>query len=185
MATAPDTMAPETATEPEGLYEVVEGQVVEKPLMGAYGVQIASMLQTFMDTFARSNGLGQAVAEMLFRIDPDRRLARRPDVAFIAVDRWPLGRRAPNTAAWEVVPDLAVEVISPQNKTLDDLKKLEEYFRAGTRMVWIVLPSVDKVYVYESPTAVTILALGDTLDGGAVLPGFRLPLRTLFGDEAD
>jgi Uma2 family endonuclease len=185
MATDTDTMTQATEIEPEGFYEVVEGQVVEKPLMGVYELEIASFLQTIMDSFARSNSLGRAVTEMLFRIDPESTLARRPDVAFIAEQRWPLRRRGPKTAAWEVVPDLAVEVISPRNKTLDDLKKLEEYFRAGTRMVWIVLPNVDKVYVYESPTAVTILALGDTLDGGAVLPGFRLPLRTLFGDEAD
>src|SRR5260370_12220818 len=152
--------------------------------MGADEVEIASCLQGLMAAFARSNGLGRVVTEMLFRIDPERKLERRPDVAFIAHERWPLERRAPGTAAWAIVPDLAVEVISPNNRTVDDFVKLEEYFRAGTRVVWLVIPNVAKVYVYDSPTSVPILALGDDLHGGAVLPGVRLPLATLFGDGA-
>jgi Uma2 family endonuclease len=102
----------------------------------------------------------------------------------VAHERWPIERRAPQAAAWEVVPDLAVEIVSPTNKGYDDAIKLEEYFRAGTRLVWVVYPPTSKVYVYGSPTSVRILALGDELDGGAVLPGFRLPLATLFGPEA-
>lgn len=185
MATVTEIQAPVIEAEPEGLYEVVDGKVVEKPAMGAYEVEVASYLQGLIDTFARANGLGRAVSDMLFRIDPRRRLERRPDVAFVAKERWPIERRAPKTSAWEIVPDLAVEIISPNNKTVDDARKLEDYFRAGVRAVWIVYPDVNKVYVYASPTEVTILALGDELDGGAVLPGFRLGLRELFGEESE
>ena len=110
-------------------------------------------------------------------------MKRRPDVSFVSSSRWPLDRGIPRTSAWDVVPDLAVEVVSPTNTAEAVLAKLEEYFRAGTRLVWVVFPDQEKVYVYESPTTVRILQAGDDLDGGAVLPGFRYSLAELFGDE--
>lgn len=167
--------------EPAGLYEVVDGVVVEKPAMGAYEIEIASILQDMLGPFARSQRLGRVVSEMLFRLDVERKRDRRPDVAFVSHQRWPIERRAPRTAAWEVVPDLAIEVLSPNNKTVDDAAKLEEYFQAGVRAVWLVFPEAGKVYVYTSTTSVTILPRESTLEGGEVLPGFRLALAELFG----
>jgi len=78
---------------------------------------------------------------------------------------------------------LAAEVMGPTNTAEAVLDRLEEYFQAGVRLVWVVLPRHGKGYVYESPTSVRILQVGDDLDGGAVLPGFRLSLAELFGDE--
>src|SRR5438093_10625301 len=163
MATATALNAPPATIEPEGLYEVVDGQIVATPPMGAFEVELASILQNWMGPFARSNHLGRVVTELLFVIDPARGRERRPDVAFVSHERWPIDRRAPKAAAWEVVPDLAVEIISPTNRGCDDAIKLEEYFRAGTRMIWVVYPPTSKVYVYDSPTSVRILALGDDL----------------------
>jgi Uma2 family endonuclease len=168
--------------EPEGLYEVIDEQIVEKPPMGAYEIELASFLQGVLDTFARANGRGRAVTEMLFRLTIEPRLDRRPDVAFISNERWPMDRRAPRAAAWEVVPDLAIEVISPSNRTADDLRAVEDYFRAGSRQVWLVVPGVNRVYVFTSPTSVTIRSLGEAIDGGDLLPGFSLTLLDLFGD---
>jgi Uma2 family endonuclease len=194
MATAPGTLSPTdvppTASpppptpldEPEGLYEVIDDQILEKPPMGAYEVELASFLQGVLDTFARTNGLGRAVTEMLFRIDPDRPLDRRPDVAFVSAARWPVEQRAPRAASWEVVPDLAVEVVSPSNRTADDLRAVEDYFRAGSRLVWLVVPGIARVYVYSSPTAVSFRSLGESIDGADLLPGFSLSLAELFGD---
>ena len=169
--------------EPEGPYEVVDGQVVEKPAMGAYEGEIACLLMEPMLVHVRAKALGRVVSEILFRIDAQRKLNRRPDVAFVSHERWPIGRRAPRTAAWDVVPDLAVEVLSPSNRSVDDLGKVDEYFRAGVRLVWVVYPTLDKVLVHESPTSIRVLTRGDTLDGGEVVPGFSLPLAELFGDE--
>ena len=81
------------------------------------------------------------------------------------------------------MPDLAVEITSPSNTADDEMQKLDEYFRAGTRAVWQFYPGQNRVYVYDSPTTVRILQAGDTLDGGTVLPGFRLPLAELWGEE--
>ena len=112
-------------------YEVVDGEVVENPPMGAMESILASLLQDLMGTIARSNGLGRVVTETLFCIDRARNLKCRPDLAFVSTARWPLRRPAPRTEAWDVVPDLAVEVVSKSNTADQIAMKIDEYFQAG------------------------------------------------------
>ena len=117
---------------------------------------------------------------MLFRIDRATELQLRPDVAFVSHARWPRDRPAPREAAWDVVPDLAVEVVSPSNSANEVIDKLHEYFQAGVQRVWVVYPKTSEVYVYEAPQRVRIFGRTDELDGGAILPGVRLPMAHLF-----
>lgn len=173
------------ATEPEGLYEVVDGRVVEKPPMGSYESELASILQEILGPFARSRGLGRVLTEMIFDLRPAVDRQRRPDVAFVSASSCPLHLRAPKVAAWAVVPELAVEIVSPTNPATEILAKVEEYFLAGSRAVWVVYPELAKLYAYDSPTSVRVLAPGDDLDGGAILPGFRVPVADLFGPAAE
>jgi Uma2 family endonuclease len=123
------------------------------------------------------------VSEMLFKLDPSSRQKRRPDVAFISYARWPRNRPVPGEEFWEFVPDLAIEVISPTNSAVDVVKKLEEYFRAGMRLVWVVYPTEKLVYCYRSKTDIRVFGPTDELEGDPVLPGVRLPVRALFGVE--
>ncbi|HMB08628.1 MAG TPA: Uma2 family endonuclease [Isosphaeraceae bacterium] len=182
---ATTTPLPEIAPPKEDmLYEVVNGQVVERT-MGADSTWIASMLNQILGSFALTHQLGRAVVEMRFRIDRAKDLQRRPDMAFVPFDRWPRSRQVPEGATWDVVPDLAVEIISPSNTADGVMAKVEEYFRAGPRLVWAIDPNQCQVYAYESPTSVRILQVGDDLDGGAVVPGFRLPIAVLFEDEPE
>jgi Uma2 family endonuclease len=162
-------------------YEVVDGQIVDNSPMGARESILASFLQELLGPFSRSTQLGRVVTETLFLLDRSRRLKRRPDVAFVSAKRWSLEREVPDTEAWGVIPDLAVEVISKSNSASAVASKIEEYFQAGVRLVWVIYPATNKIYVYDSPTRVRILELGDELDGGEVIPGFRVPLSTLFG----
>jgi Uma2 family endonuclease len=60
--------------------------------------------------------------------------------------------------------------------------KIEQYFHAGVRQVWVVYPVTSKVQVYDSPTRVKILQVGDELPGDPLIPGFRLSLSVLFGE---
>lgn len=147
--------------------------------MGAYEIRIASVLTMYLETFARQHQLGRAVQEMLFDLITVHR-KRRPDVAFVSYDRWPRQRRVPRTEAWEVVPNLVVEVVSPTDRMDDTIDKVAEYFRAGVECVWVSLPSQEQIYVYDSPTQVRILTRTDELCGEPVLPQFRLPLTALF-----
>jgi Uma2 family endonuclease len=193
MATAtfpPDLPRPATSVEPlsleppgDVLYEVVDGRIVELPPMGAYECDIANFLAELLNEHARKSRLGRAVVELLFRIDVARDLKRRPDLAFVSATRWPYGKRVPRGEAWDMIPNLAVEVVSKSNTGEEILAKLGDYFETGTDSVWVIYPSARQVYVYTSTTEVRILAEPANLDGGNILPGFQLSLNRLFEDE--
>ena len=166
------------------LYEVVDGQVVEKT-MGAFETGIASLLVEILGPFARANRLGRFFNEMLFRIDIGQDLQRRPDVAFMSHARWPYNRRVPDVPVWDMVPDLAIEVISPSNSASAVHRKVHDYFKAGVSRVWVVYPEQAEVYIYSSPKQIEVVGVGQELDGGDLLPGFRLPVAVLFEDEPE
>jgi Uma2 family endonuclease len=172
------------AQDDDVLYEVIDGKAVELAPMGAYDVWLASELTEYLKSFARQHQLGRAVQEMLFDLGPTLQRKRRPDVAFVSYDRWPRQQRVPRTEAWEVVPNLAVEVVSPTDRVDDLMDKIGEYFRAGVECVWVVLPAQQQVHVYESPTSVRIFSRADTLRGEPLLPHFQLQLAALF-DESE
>jgi Uma2 family endonuclease len=165
--------------EPEGLYEVVDGRIVEKT-RGAYENLLAGLFYGVIDGYAEAHRLGRAVIEMIFNFRPQVNRERRPDVAFISFERWARDRRVPRTRSWAVIPDLAVEIVSRTNTVDEVADELEEYFQVGVRQVWVVYPVHAKIYVYSSTTSVQILTRGDELDGGLVLPGFRRPVSDLF-----
>src|SRR5688572_10774626 len=164
------------------LYEVGDNPVVELAPMGAYEVSLATLLAARLETFARQHQPGRAVQEMLFDLTIATGRKRRPDVAFVSFERWPQHRRIPRTDAWEVVPNLAVEVISRTDSGDHIVDKVAEYFHAGVERVWVVFPSQEQVYTYDSPTSVRILTRSDELSGDPILPNFRLPLVELFED---
>jgi len=151
--------------------------------MSSYATWIASRLQTRLDSFAEPRKLGTVVDEMLFIFDAQRDIRRRPDVAFVSAARWPLDQPVPKTGDWEVVPDLAVEVISPTYAMEAVIAKLTEYFRFGVKQVCVVLPTAEQVYIYDAPDAVRVLTTADQIEGGTLLPGFRLSVAAIFSRE--
>jgi Uma2 family endonuclease len=166
------------------LYEVVDGEILEKTV-GVQESEIATLLIEFLAPFVRAHRLGKVLGEMIFRINIIKDLQRRPDVAFVSSARWPIKRRVPDTAVWDLVPDLAIEVISPTNAAVDVQTKIHEYFEAGVRSVWVIYPKQKSIHVYASTTQIQGLQLGDELDGGELIPGFRLPLAALFEDDPE
>ena len=162
----------------DGLYETVNGQRIEVPV-GAKELFIGGTILEYLRQFLRTDPRGWAVAETLFRLRDDPRLERRPDVAFVPYDRWP-GPEIPETDPWPVCPALAVEVVSRSN-TVDEIQaKIHEYFAHGAVLVWVVHPRQEQVHVYESPKHIRVLDAQDTLDGGMLLPGFRVVVAKLF-----
>lgn len=143
--------------EPDGLFEVIDGRIVEKP-MGVYECWFASVVFGELDPFIQTHPLGRVVQEMIFDLRPIVDRERRPDVAFVSFKRWPRERGLPQSRSWAVVPDLAVEILSPTNSADEIADKLEEYFHLGVRQVWVVYPRHRKIYVYRSVTDVRILA---------------------------
>jgi Uma2 family endonuclease len=176
--------AARTAVAADVLFEVINGIVVEKE-MGARELEIANILVRYLGTFVSTRRLGRALIEFIFRIDPTKDLQRRPDVAFVSHAQWPCHRRVPKVAVWDMVPDLAIEVVSPTNTANDVQEKIHDYFDAGVRKVWVIYPNQMEIYVYSSPTRIEVLSLGQELDGGDLVPGFKLPLSALFEDEPE
>jgi Uma2 family endonuclease len=176
--------APPPANGIDTLYEIVNDQYVELPPMSTRAVMIASLLLQGLGAFARANQLGRVVQEMLFGLDPNGKLRRRPDVAFVSYGRWAKGRRLPDTDPWMVIPDLAVEVVSPTDQAEELRVRVRDYFQAGVQQVWVVYPKLELVDVYESLTHVRGRTLTEELEGGSVLPNFRLPVAAIFEEEA-
>ncbi len=160
-------------------YEIINGGRQEHAPMGAFETVLASWLCYLLNSFAMGKKLGIAVNEVLFTLDTHRDLKRRPDVAFVSYARWPEPVIARENA-WNVVPDLAVEIVSPTNLAEEIDGKVTDYFHANVRLVWVIYPDSGRIYVYQSPTQVAVLERADTLDGGEVLPDFRLPIQDLY-----
>jgi Uma2 family endonuclease len=161
------------------LFELVDGTLVEKG-MGFTESLLAVYLIVVLDGFVRPRNLGLVTApDGTIRLAP--RLVRIPDVAFTSWDRMP-ERRRPTAPIPHLAPDLAVEVLSASNTPGEMARKMHDYFGAGVRLAWIIDPVGRTVRVYTAADQFTILHDADTLDGGAVLPEFTLPLRELFAE---
>jgi Uma2 family endonuclease len=179
-ATALDVLAPVPApAHGESLYEVVKGQRVELPSMGIYAIWLASRLQNRINLFVERGRLGNVVTEALFILDPTVDQRRRPDVAFVSAERWPLDRPLPDSGDWAIVPDLAVEIISPNDLFRNVLAKVREYFEHGVVQVWLVIPSERQIYIYDAPAQVRIVGADGEL-ANTVVPGFALKLADFF-----
>jgi Uma2 family endonuclease len=163
--------------EPRRLCELVDGVLVEKP-RGHQESRLAYWLGVYVGEYLRRNDRGIATgADGPHELEID--LIRFPDFAFIAYDRIPPGAD-PATPMPDWVPNLVAEVLSPGNTAVEMDRKLREYFDAGVQLVWYIDPRSRTVRVYSSHDDFTTLTEGDELDGGSVLPGFRLSIRELF-----
>jgi Uma2 family endonuclease len=170
------------AHEREGrLCELVAGILVEKTV-GFQEAVLATALGALLREWVAPRGLGVVVGpDGMMRFAPG--LVRIPDVSFLSWDRFPQ-RRLPADALPDLVPDLAVEVLSASNTRAEMEGKLRDYFGHGVCLVWFVDPRGRTVRVYTSADYDQFVELdqSQTLDGGAVLPGFTLPLGQLFAE---
>lgn len=159
------------------LCELIDGVLVEKA-MGAQESLLAGELLTEINLYLRSTRLGVALgADGMLRLRP--RLVRIPDVSFISWDQLPEGE-FPSKPVPDLYPDLAVEVLSDGNTTGEIERKLADYFAAGCRLVWIIDPRSRSADSYTSVSDCVPLEPNQSLDGGNVLPGFKLSLKDLF-----
>jgi Uma2 family endonuclease len=102
---------------------------------------------------------------------------RSPDVSFVRKGRFP-DERVPTGFA-DVVPDLAVEILSPDDRPRAILDKVGEYLAAGVSLVWVIDPEAEAAAVHRAPASVEEVAPTGDLDGADVVPGFRCPLARL------
>lgn len=164
----------------DSLYEIVNGQRVELPPMGIDSTVIATNLAAEMYIYLKQNKSGRVVTEGLFILDDEALQKRRPDVALVSSERWPVDRPIPLEGDWNVVPEVAIEVISPHDIFNNVLTKVGEYFDFGVETVCVIAPIDQSVYIYESADRVRLLGRNDVFELPKHLPGWSLPLKQLF-----
>jgi Uma2 family endonuclease len=121
-------------------------------------------------------------AETGFQIARDPDTVRAPDVGFVLSEREP---GEPVKGYFPGPPDLAVEVLSPDDRASEVLAKVRDWLAAGCRRVWVVDPRTRTVSVYRSPSEIVVLSESDTLTDEELLPGFHLPVGEIFAAQGE
>ncbi len=159
--------------------ELVRGEVREMAPAGNVHGRVAINVSTPLDQYVRSQDLGVVyAAETGFKIASDPDTVRAPDVAFVSRGR--VEAVGEVEGYWPGAPDLAVEVVSPNDTYSEVEEKVTDWLRAGTRMVVVVNPRGKTLTVRSSEKNITVLTEEDTFDGGEVVPGWRLPVADVF-----
>lgn len=159
--------------------ELVEGELREMTPAGWQHGRVAGNVAGELRTYVLAKSLGvMTTAEASYRLAADPDTVRVPDVAFVTRER--VQEVGDPTGFWPGAPDLAVEVVSPNDRYSEVYEKVNEYLNAGTRMVVIVDPPSRTVTVYRSRATRIDLTEDDVLDGDDVVPGWKLPVRAIF-----
>ena len=160
-----------------GPCELIDGRLVPmSPTGGRHGI-IESRLGSVLSVFVQQHHLGWVLTGevgIYIRRNPDH--VRGADILFLSRERWPDG---PPEGFLEGVPDLLVEIMSPNDRWQEVRQKIAEYFSIGVRWVWIVEPENQAVLVFRSSTDFQQIGAEDLLVGEGPLEGFTLPVASL------
>lgn len=181
------TLEPRTRVTPDELlalpdgksFELVDGDLVERSMSAMsslVGMTVGQKLGEHCALLDLAWIFGADQGFRCFADEPDR--VRKPDVAVVLKTRLSAGQL--ETGFLPIAPDLAVEVISPDERAEDMERKVLENLSAGVRLVWIVYPSTRSVHVFRAEGRLSVLREAETLDGGDVLPGFSVRVADLF-----
>jgi Uma2 family endonuclease len=160
-------------------YELVDGELVERDVSfvsSEVGLNIGPEIRSWN----RGARMGRVCgADLLLRIFPwDPAMTRAADASFISNERAPRS----DQGLLEVAPELVVEVVSPNDAMSKVRDKVDLWLTAGVSMVWLALPGSREIHVYRSDAKPRILVAEDILSGEDVLPGFAVPVGSLFPD---
>lgn len=158
-------------------YELVEGRLVRMSPVGYSHSAVVSRLLTRLNEHLRSRALGIVHTELGFTLASNPDTVRAPDISFIRPERIP---STPPTGFWNGPPDLAIEVLSPDDRPGEVRQKVQEYLTHGVALVGVIDPNTRTATVWRSG-ATSTLSENDALDLEPVIPGFRCPLRDIFG----
>jgi Uma2 family endonuclease len=161
-------------------FELIRGVIFEMPAPSPIHAYIANKFGRYLDEFVEEHDLGYVFGDSCsYQLSDIDELI--PDASFISKARQP---SLPLPEAFEIAPDLAIEVVSPSNRPREMLNKVETYLKYGTRQVWVVYPDEKIVDVYRSADddglLVQSVGIDDALDGDELLPGFSLAVRRVF-----
>jgi Uma2 family endonuclease len=158
--------------------ELIQGQLVMMSPAGFDHGRFAINIGNALANFVRARSLGIVVsAEAGFLIAHAPDTVRAPDVAFVRAERIPSGGVK---GFFQGPPDIAIEVVSPNDRASEVTAKAQDWLQAGCLLVWIVDPETRTISVYHSRNKIAVLAETDTLTGGDLLPGFSVSVADIF-----
>lgn len=173
--TADDLWEMSAQADDETRLELIDGVIYRMTPTGGEHGEVVTEFTLFIGGHVKANKLGRVTAaETGYRLAPKTVVA--PDIGFIAAARAPA--RLPKKYI-PLAPDLAVEVVSPSDTYSRVMKKVNLFLQFGTRTVWVVDPD-EKTVAVHTAAGVRTLTVNDILDGGDVLPGFKLPVKDIF-----
>ncbi|HEX6746497.1 MAG TPA: Uma2 family endonuclease [Longimicrobium sp.] len=159
--------------------ELVRGELREMSPAGSRHGRIGAKILSRLEVYSAANDLGEVYnSDTGFRLFSTPDTIRMPDVSFVTRPR--VDEVGDIEGFWPGAPDLVVEVISPTDSFSDVDEKVSEYLAAGCRMVVVVNPKRRTATVYRSRGDIVLLTENDFLDGGDVVPGWRVQLRDVF-----
>lgn len=164
-------------------FYLIDGELFFMSRPGGVHGLIASLIAHFLWSYVLERELGQVTTATSYHPPASRTTLLGPDVGFVHRERAP---RPFPTRFVPLMPDLAVEVLSPSNSLPELRRKAEDYLRHGTALVWLVNPDDKTVEVWrldDQKTPSETVGSGGALEGEPVLPGFRLELDSLFSLE--
>ncbi len=159
--------------------ELIRGELCQTMPTGQEHGEIVVNITILLGTFVKSRKLGRLTASdagVWLERDPDT--VREPDIAYFSAEKMPLGTRV--TGYSETVPDLVVEVVSPNNSLREVNDKALMWLSYGVRLVWVVNPDTRSVDVHRAGRVASTLSESDTLDGLDALPGFTCVVSDVF-----
>ncbi len=159
--------------------ELIMGVLHEKASSGLEHGQIAINWAVLLGSFVKPRRLGRVFGfDTGVQLEHGPDTVREPDVAFISAERMPLDVRERRYA--QVVPDLVVEIVSPNDRPIPVFDKAQMWLRHGVRLVWITDPEARTITALSQSGPARTLTVADTLDGGEVLPGFTCLVQDIF-----
>jgi Uma2 family endonuclease len=176
-----DVTPEELLAMPDGKhFELVDGVPVERTTSLLAGLVESNVIHNLVGS-CKGPDLGWVIGPSsgyrCFPWKPGK--VRRPDVSFIARDHLPAPEQW-SEGYITIPPDLAVEITSPTDKVYDLEEKIEEYLRAGVRLIWVIHPEVRVVKIFRADGSSARIRSGGELSGEDVVPGFRCPVASLF-----
>ena len=159
-------------------YELVHGKLIRMSPSSIRPSAVVGKMMFRLSTFVERRKLGvYGSGEGGFRLASEPDTVRAPDVWFLRAERVPVGGLP--DGFFPGAPDLAVEVLSPTDRFVDVLQKVEDYLRAGTQLVWVIDPEGRSAGVFRPGGMPSLLGEDGVLDGEGVVPGFTVALREL------
>ena len=160
-------------------YELVNGELRKMSPAGHKHGKIIIRLTLPLAQHVRENRLGEVyAAETGFKLKSNPDTVRAPDIAFITRQR--VEDVGETKGYWPGAPDLAVEVLSPDDTVFEVEQKVSEWLEAGSQQVWVVNPKMRTVTVYRSTTDIKVLTENETLNGEDVVAGFKIRIAEIF-----